>query len=329
MICARPCVYGKPAELRQNRAALAVGCDGRPTGSGQGGALVGGVIDHAAGDRLAGGGPVPLAILTMWATGGAAKVDRIAEQLAGGKELTGYEPCLAWLPSPAPRPGRAEGRVPPGQYVTSVPGAVGRPDAAHPAGRVDVLDPQAARPRSPGPGRRFRAASGDGHRRHPLRDPLVQARHEWQGVSVDTLLDRSSTMRRTCWRSATAATRRTCRIADITGGKAWLAFGYDGGPLDPEHGGPARLLVPHLYFWKSAKWVRGLELRDETSRASGRPTATTCTETHGRNSGTRATDLAGRHGRRGHPARRRGRHHRAGPAATGRATAPGSTWTSG
>src|SRR5262249_50693618 len=36
-----------------------------------------------------------------------------------------------------------------------------------------------------------------------------------------------------------------------------------GEPLDPEHGGPARLLVPHLYFWKSAKWVRGLTLRAE------------------------------------------------------------------
>ena len=35
-----------------------------------------------------------------------------------------------------------------------------------------------------------------------------------------------------------------------------------GAPLAPEHGGPARLLVPHLYFWKSAKWVRGLRLRD-------------------------------------------------------------------
>ena len=51
--------------------------------------------------------------------------------------------------------------------------------------------------------------------------------------------------------------------ADLTGGQAWVAFGYDGGPLPAEHGGPARLLVPHLYFWKSAKWVRGLELKDE------------------------------------------------------------------
>ena len=50
-------------------------------------------------------------------------------------------------------------------------------------------------------------------------------------------------------------------LEDVTGGKAWVAYAYDDEPLDPEHGGPARLLVPHLYFWKSAKWVRGLELR--------------------------------------------------------------------
>jgi DMSO/TMAO reductase YedYZ molybdopterin-dependent catalytic subunit len=51
-------------------------------------------------------------------------------------------------------------------------------------------------------------------------------------------------------------------LADLTGGRAWVAFGYGGNPLGPEHGGPARLLVPHLYFWKSAKWIRGLRLRD-------------------------------------------------------------------
>ena len=50
------------------------------------------------------------------------------------------------------------------------------------------------------------------------------------------------------------------QVADLTGGKAWIAFIYDGKPLHPEHGGPARLLVPHLYFWKSAKWVRELRL---------------------------------------------------------------------
>jgi DMSO/TMAO reductase YedYZ molybdopterin-dependent catalytic subunit len=51
-------------------------------------------------------------------------------------------------------------------------------------------------------------------------------------------------------------------LADVTGGRAWIAWEYDGEPLAPEHGGPARLIVPHLYFWKSAKWIAGLRLLD-------------------------------------------------------------------
>jgi DMSO/TMAO reductase YedYZ molybdopterin-dependent catalytic subunit len=49
-------------------------------------------------------------------------------------------------------------------------------------------------------------------------------------------------------------------LEDIRDGKAWVVYEYEGEPLDPEHGGPARLLVPHLYLWKSAKWLRGLAL---------------------------------------------------------------------
>ena len=52
-------------------------------------------------------------------------------------------------------------------------------------------------------------------------------------------------------------------IEDVMDGKAWVAHAYEGEPLDAEHGGPARLLVPHLYFWKSAKWVRGLRVTEE------------------------------------------------------------------
>jgi len=51
-------------------------------------------------------------------------------------------------------------------------------------------------------------------------------------------------------------------VADLRGDKGLVAYEYDGEPLPPEHGGPARLLVPHLYFWKSAKWVRGLRFMD-------------------------------------------------------------------
>jgi DMSO/TMAO reductase YedYZ molybdopterin-dependent catalytic subunit len=52
-------------------------------------------------------------------------------------------------------------------------------------------------------------------------------------------------------------------LEEVLDGKAWVAYEYDGSELDPEHGGPARLLVPHLYFWKSAKWVRGLVMQSE------------------------------------------------------------------
>ena len=51
-------------------------------------------------------------------------------------------------------------------------------------------------------------------------------------------------------------------LDDLTDGKAWVTWEFEGEPLEPQHGGPARLLVPHLYFWKSAKWVNGLRFMD-------------------------------------------------------------------
>jgi DMSO/TMAO reductase YedYZ molybdopterin-dependent catalytic subunit len=85
----------------------------------------------------------------------------------------------------------------------------------------------------------------------------------WEGVSVDTLLEGVDAEGAyvTAWSDGGYTTNLP--LEDVTDGKAWVAFGYGGEPLDPEHGGPARLLVPHLYFWKSAKWVRGLRLMDE------------------------------------------------------------------
>jgi DMSO/TMAO reductase YedYZ molybdopterin-dependent catalytic subunit len=86
---------------------------------------------------------------------------------------------------------------------------------------------------------------------------------EWDGVSVDTLLDGVDTAAEYVVAFCDGGYTTNLPLEDVTGGKAWVAFGYGGEPLDPEHGGPARLLVPHLYFWKSAKWVRGLALRAE------------------------------------------------------------------
>ena len=85
---------------------------------------------------------------------------------------------------------------------------------------------------------------------------------QWRGVPVDMLLDQVAAEARYVLAFCDGGYTTNLPTEDVTGGKAWVAFGYDGAPLEPEHGGPARLLVPHLYFWKSAKWVRGLELRD-------------------------------------------------------------------
>ncbi len=82
----------------------------------------------------------------------------------------------------------------------------------------------------------------------------------WEGVSVDTLLGQVSSAAPYALAFSDGGYTTNLPLADLTGGKAWVVYAYDGAPLAPAHGGPARLLVPHLYFWKSAKWVRGLRL---------------------------------------------------------------------
>ena len=82
----------------------------------------------------------------------------------------------------------------------------------------------------------------------------------WTGVSLDTLLAEVDTEAEylTAWCDGDYTTNLT--VEDISDGKAWIAYEFEGEPLDPEHGGPARLLVPHLYLWKSAKWIRRITL---------------------------------------------------------------------
>jgi DMSO/TMAO reductase YedYZ molybdopterin-dependent catalytic subunit len=84
----------------------------------------------------------------------------------------------------------------------------------------------------------------------------------WKGVSLDVLLGAVSSDAPYVLAFCDGGYTTNLPVADLTGGKAWVAYSYNGSDLQPEHGGPARLLVPHLYFWKSAKWVRGLRLRD-------------------------------------------------------------------
>jgi DMSO/TMAO reductase YedYZ molybdopterin-dependent catalytic subunit len=86
----------------------------------------------------------------------------------------------------------------------------------------------------------------------------------FSGVSVDVLLEAAGPLPEAAYVMAHATTGYTTNLPldDVVGGKAWLVWEADGKPLSDEHGGPVRLLVPHLYFWKSAKWVTRLELME-------------------------------------------------------------------
>jgi DMSO/TMAO reductase YedYZ molybdopterin-dependent catalytic subunit len=90
----------------------------------------------------------------------------------------------------------------------------------------------------------------------------------WRGVSVDTLLEHVELDAAAAFVIAWSDGGYTTNLplSDVLNGQAFVAHEYDGRPLTPEHGGPARLVVPGRYFWKSAKWVRGLHVRDRDER---------------------------------------------------------------
>jgi len=167
----------------------------------------------------------------------------------------------------AKRPAGPPGRLPPGQYETrDFPVLSAGPT---PRTQLDKWD--------------FAITSGDRAMRWSWKE-LLALPHEtptvdihcvtkwskfdtnWEGISVDTLLGAAAASgvaeKPFVIAKSDGGYTTNLPLADVTGGKAWVAFGFGGAPLDPEHGGPARLLVPHLYFWKSAKWVRGLTLID-------------------------------------------------------------------
>jgi DMSO/TMAO reductase YedYZ molybdopterin-dependent catalytic subunit len=82
----------------------------------------------------------------------------------------------------------------------------------------------------------------------------------WEGIAVDVLMDDVEHDATHVLAHCDGGYTTNLPLEDLLDGRAWIALTYEGEPLEPEHGGPARLLVPHLYFWKSAKWVRGLRL---------------------------------------------------------------------
>ena len=82
----------------------------------------------------------------------------------------------------------------------------------------------------------------------------------WRGVSLDVLMAGVETAADFALVHSYGGYTTNLPLEDLLDGQAWIAYEYDGAELAPVHGGPARLLVPHLYFWKSAKWVRGIEM---------------------------------------------------------------------
>ncbi|HJZ50523.1 MAG TPA: molybdopterin-dependent oxidoreductase, partial [Roseiflexaceae bacterium] len=86
---------------------------------------------------------------------------------------------------------------------------------------------------------------------------------KWEGVSLDTILAAAKPQAAYVLALCDGGYTTNLPLADVTNNKAWVVDVYDGLPLPPEHGGPVRLLIPHLYFWKSAKWLRALRIIED------------------------------------------------------------------
>src|SRR3954447_22547512 len=82
------------------------------------------------------------------------------------------------------------------------------------------------------------------------------------GVSLDVLLEAADPVGDYAMVHCTGGYTTNLPLEDLSDGKAWIVTQHEGEPLARDHGGPARLLVPHLYFWKSAKWVAGITFMD-------------------------------------------------------------------
>lgn len=86
----------------------------------------------------------------------------------------------------------------------------------------------------------------------------------WRGVKVSELLDRAGIADGASHVMGHAEYGYTANLplADALRDESMVVWEYEGEPIEPIHGGPVRLLVPNLYFWKSPKWLRGIEVRD-------------------------------------------------------------------
>jgi DMSO/TMAO reductase YedYZ molybdopterin-dependent catalytic subunit len=161
------------------------------------------------------------------------------------------------------------GRVPPGQFVTRDFPVL----SAGPTPQISLADWRFTLRVGPRPVKRW---SWDEFNRLPIATTTCDIHcvtrwskldTGWSGVSIDALLADAGLEPPTPYVLARSVDGYSTNVPtqDLVGGRAMVAVAYEGRPIPGEHGGPARLLVPHLYFWKSAKWLNGLQFteRDE------------------------------------------------------------------
>jgi DMSO/TMAO reductase YedYZ molybdopterin-dependent catalytic subunit len=160
---------------------------------------------------------------------------------------------------------RTDGRLPPGQYDVGdgFPVLSAGPTPRTPLARWDLSVDDETGQLARWTWEEFRALP---------REPVTVDLHcvttwskfdaRWEGVAVDTLLQDVETSSPFVLAGCDGGYTTNVPLEDLTDGRAWVVDTYAGEPLAPEHGGPARLLVPHLYLWKSAKWLRRLTLLD-------------------------------------------------------------------
>ena len=164
--------------------------------------------------------------------------------------------------------GRSDGRLPPGQYDVGngFPVLSAGPTPRTPLARWDLtVHDQTGE---------LRRWSWEEFRALP-REALSVDIHcvttwskfdtRWEGVSVDTLLQDPPATARYVLGGSDGGYTTNLPLEELRGGRAWVVDTYEGQPLPPEHGGPARLLVPHLYLWKSAKWLNRLTLEHDST----------------------------------------------------------------
>jgi DMSO/TMAO reductase YedYZ molybdopterin-dependent catalytic subunit len=182
--------------------------------------------------------------------------------------------------------------LPPGQYLVEDFPVL----SAGPTPDIDLGDWELTITNETGDQQRW---IGDGFRALPTEQVTVdlhcvthwsKLHTTWEGVSLDTLLADVETSASYALVSSYGGYTTNLPLEDLTDHKAWIAFRYDGQELAPEHGGPARLLVPICTCGRVPSGSTGSSCWTRTSRASGKASATTTTATPGRNNATGATE---------------------------------------